>query len=62
MREIPIEQTREKVVSHLLTHLAKADGFTKQQIITKLVNRLPDDFVVALDFAYDLYTPEKGDK
>lgn len=57
-----IKQTREEVVSQLLAQFDKADGYTKQQMLLKLVERLPDDFVSALYFAYDLYKPAKEGK
>lgn len=59
---LEIEDTRRKVARHVLERLEKANSRTKQEIISKLVAQLPDEFVVALDIAYDLYKTEKEDK
>ena len=57
-----IEETRRKVARYVLERLEKANNRTKQEIILKLVAKLPDEYVMALDFAYDLYKTEKEDK
>lgn len=62
MADKEMTKVREEVVRSLLAHLNKADGYTKQQILTKLVAQLPDDFVTCLELAYDLYKPAKEAK
>ena len=57
-----IEDTRRKVARYVLEHLERANSRTKQEMISKLVAKLPDEYVIALDFAYDLYKTEKEDK
>ncbi len=56
------DDTRRKVARHVLEHLERANNRTKQEMISKLVAKLPDEYVMALDFAYDLYkTESKGE-
>ena len=57
-----IEDTRRKVATHILEHLERLNTRKKQEIISKLVAKLPEEYVMALDFAYDLYKTEKEDK
>jgi len=56
-----IEETRRKVARYVLEHLEKANTRAKQEMISKLVAKLPDEYVMALDFAYDLYKTGKED-
>jgi hypothetical protein len=57
-----IEETRRKVARHVLEHLEKANNRTKQDMISKLIAKLPDEYVMALDFAYDLYKTESKEQ
>jgi hypothetical protein len=57
-----IEETRRKVARYVLEHLEKANSRTKQEMISKLIAKLPDEHVIALDFAYDFYKTGKEDK
>jgi len=57
-----MQKARQDVVIQLDEHLRKADGYTKQEILRKLVAQLPDNFVTCLQLAYDLYKPVKANK
>jgi len=53
--EEQVKRSQEKVATHLTVHLSKADGFTQRQILLALVEKLPIEYVQALEFGYDLY-------
>jgi hypothetical protein len=46
----------------MVVHLEKANNRTKQDMISKLIAKLPDEYVMALDFAYDLYKTESKEQ
>lgn len=60
--EPDMEKIRREVALSLDAQLEKADGYSRQQLIRKLVDQLPDDFVFCLHIAYDFYKPETSTK
>lgn len=55
-----IEVARRKVARHILEQLESVSTRGKQEIISKLIDKLPDEYVIALEFVYGLYKTEKG--
>ena len=56
-----MEKIRREVSLSLNVQLEKSSPYEKQELIKKLVNQLPDEFVFCLHIAYDfIKVEEKG--
>jgi hypothetical protein len=50
-----MEKIRKEVALSLCEQILRSEPYTRQQLVNKLVDQLPDDFVFCLHIAYDFY-------